>query len=144
PPKFCCGAVVSPCSDPIEPQIIKMENKIQAGAEFFQTQLVFEVDKFAEFMNKVKNYKVPVMAGITILKSVGMAKFMNANVSGVFVPDNLIEELKKDKEKTKSGQTGIEIAARLIKELKGLCQGIHIMSLGWDRHIPSVLEKAGL
>jgi 5,10-methylenetetrahydrofolate reductase len=144
PPKFCLGAVVSPCAEPLEPQLFKMEKKIKAGAEFFQTQAVYEVDKFVKFMEKVKNFGIPIMAGIVILKSVGMAKYMNENVAGVFVPDNLIEELKKDKEKTKSGQTGIEIAARLIKELKPYCQGIHLMPLGWNDKVPAILSQAGL
>lgn len=144
PPKFCLGAVVSPCAEPLEPQLFKMEKKIKAGAEFFQTQAVYEVDKFAKFMEKVRHFGVPIMAGIVILKSVGMAKYMNENVAGVYVPDNLIEELKKDKEKTKSGETGIEIAVRLIKELKPLCQGIHLMPLGWNDKVPAILSQAGL
>ncbi|MBU2614672.1 MAG: methylenetetrahydrofolate reductase [Elusimicrobia bacterium] len=144
PPKFCIGAVVSPCADPIEPQLIKMEHKIKAGVQFFQTQAVYEVDKFAKFMEKAKSWGIPVMAGIVILQTAGMAKFMNENVAGIHVPDNLIEELKKDKEKTKSGQTGIEIAAKLIKDLKPLCQGIHLMPLGWDDKVPKILELSGI
>jgi 5,10-methylenetetrahydrofolate reductase len=144
PPKFCKGAVVSPCAEPLDPQLFKMEKKIKAGAEFFQTQAVYEADRFANFMKRVKDFGVPVLAGIVILKTVGMAKYMNENVAGIHVPDNLIEELKKDKEKTKSGQTGIEIAARLIKDLKPLCQGIHLMPLGWDDKVPAILEQSGL
>lgn len=144
PPKFCKGAVVSPCAEPLDPQLFKMEKKIKAGAEFFQTQAVYEVDRFAKFMEKAKNFGVPILAGIVILKTVGMAKYMNENVAGIFVPDNLIEELKKDKEKTKSGQTGIEIASRLIKELKPFCQGIHLMPLGWDNKVPAILDSSGL
>ena len=146
PPSFCIGAVVSPEAEPLDPQLFKMEKKILAGAEFFQTQLVFNTEKFIKFMNIVrKNFgKIPILAGITILKSVGMAKYMNENVAGVNVPENLIEELKKDKEKTKSGQTGIEIAARIIKEIKNYCDGVHIMPLGWDDKIPSLLSLAGL
>ena len=144
PPKFCKGAVVSPCAEPLEPQLMKMEKKINAGTEFFQTQAVYEPEKFARFMEKIKGWNVPVLVGIVILKSVGMAKFMNENVAGVFVPDPLIEELRKDKEKTKSGQTGVEIAARLIKEMKSMCQGVHIMPLGWDQHVPAILDAAGL
>lgn len=143
-PKFCIGAVVSPCAEPLEPQLFKFEKKVKAGVEFFQTQAVYEPDKFIKFMDKVKQFGVPVLAGIVVLKSVGMAKYMNENVAGVFVPDNLIEELKKDKEKTKSGQTGVEIAARLIKELKLYCQGIHLMPLGWDDKVPQILSLAGL
>jgi len=146
PPDFCIGAVVSPCADPLEPQLFKMEKKIKAGAEFFQTQLVFEVGKFLKFMEEVKrNFgDIPILAGITILKSVGMARFMNENVAGVFVPDNLIEELKKDKQKTKSGLTGIEIAAEIIRQIKPYCHGIHMMPLGWDDKVPEVLRQAGL
>ena len=143
PPQFCLGAVVNPGAEPLEPQIIKMEKKIQAGAEFFQTQAVYEVDKFARFMKKVKHLKVPVMAGIIFLKSPGMAKFMNANVAGIHVPDELINELAgvpKEKRVKKS----LEISARLITELKDLCQGVHIMSLGWERHVSTVLEMAKL
>lgn len=144
PPKFCKGAVVSPCAEPLEPQLFKMERKIKAGVEFFQTQAVYEPEKFVRFIEKVKGWGVPVMVGIVILKTVGMAKFMNENVAGVFVPDNLIEELKKDKEKTKSGQTGVEIAARLIKEMKPYCQGVHLMPLGWDDKVPQILQLAGI
>ena len=98
----------------------------------------------AKFMKKAKSWGIPVMAGIVILKTAGMAKFMNENVAGIHVPDNLIEELKKDKEKTKSGQTGIEIAAKLIKDLKPLCQGIHLMPLGWDDKVPKILSMSGI
>jgi 5,10-methylenetetrahydrofolate reductase len=143
PPQFALGAVVNPGADPLEPQILKMEKKIQAGAQFFQTQAVYEVDKFADFMKKVKHLNVPVMAGIVFLKSPAMAKFMNANVAGIHVPDDIINELAgvgKEKRVEKS----MEISARLISQLKDSCQGVHIMSLGWERQISTVLEMAGL
>jgi methylenetetrahydrofolate reductase (NADPH) len=143
PPVFCLGAVVNPGADPLEPQIIKMEKKVEAGAEFFQTQAVYEVDKFAAFIEKVKHLKTPVMAGIVFLKSPGMAKFMNANVAGIHVPDEIINELA-GAGKEKRVEKSLEISARLIRELRDLCQGIHIMSLGWERHIATVLEMAGL
>jgi 5,10-methylenetetrahydrofolate reductase len=144
PPKYCLGAVVSPCSDNLDSQLMKMDRKIKAGIQFFQTQAVYETDKFAKFMEKAKGMGVPVMVGIVVLKTVGMARYMNENVAGVFVPDNLIEELKKDKEKTKSGQTGVEIAGRLIKEMKPLCQGVHLMPLGWDDKVPAILSQGGI
>ena len=143
PPKFCLGAVVNPGADPLEPQIIKMVKKVEAGAEFFQTQAVYELDKFADFMKKVKHLKVPIMAGIVFLKSPAMAKFMNENVAGIHVPDEIIDELAAVP-KEKRVQKSLEISARLIKQLKNLCQGIHIMSLGWERHIATVLEMSGL
>jgi 5,10-methylenetetrahydrofolate reductase len=143
PPEFCLGAAVNPGADPLEPQIMKMEKKIEAGAEFFQTQAVYEVDKFAVFCEKIKHLKAPVMAGIVLLKSPAMAKFMNANVAGIYVPDEIIDELAAVP-KEKRVEKSLEISARLIRQLKDLCQGVHIMSLGWERHIPALLEMAGL
>ncbi|MHC4463961.1 MAG: methylenetetrahydrofolate reductase [Planctomycetota bacterium] len=143
PPEFCLGAAVNPGADPLEPQIMKMEKKIDAGAEFFQTQAVYEVDKFAVFCEKIKHLKAPVMAGIVLLKSPAMAKFMNANVAGIYVPDEIIDELAAVP-KEKRVEKSLEISARLIKQLKGLCSGVHIMSLGWERHVPTLLELAGL
>lgn len=140
-PKFCMGAVVNPGADPIEPQILKMEKKIAAGAEFFQTQAVYDVRIFENFLSKIKHLKVTILAGIVLLKSAGMARFMNNNVAGVFVPDNLIKEMEETKDKSAKS---IEIAARLIKELKSMCQGVHIMPIGWDKKVPLVLDAAGL
>jgi 5,10-methylenetetrahydrofolate reductase len=143
-PKFFPGAVVAPGTDPVEPQIIRMEKKIEAGARFFQTQAVYDVDQFAQFMKKVEGFGVPVLCGIVLLKSVGMARFMNENVSGVNVPEHLIARLKAGKEKTKSGQTAVEIAVETINVVKDLCQGVHIMPLGWDHLVPDIIERAGL
>ena len=144
PPKFAKGAVVSPCSDSVDAQLAKMERKVMAGAEYFQTQAVFEPEKFIAFMEKAKQFGKPVQLGVIIPKSVGMCKFMNNNVAGVHVPDEMLDELRADKEKTKAGITGVEIAARIIKECKPYCQGVHIMSLGWESKIPTLLEMAGL
>ena len=144
PPKFAKGAVVSPCSDSVDAQLAKMERKVRAGADYFQTQAVFEPEKFIRFMEKAKKFGKPVQVGIIIPKSAGMAKFMNNNVAGIHVPDEMIEELKKDKEKTKAGITGVEIAARIIKECRPYCQGVHIMALGWEDKVPELLKQAGL
>lgn len=140
-PKFCVGAVVNPGADPIEPEIIKMEKKIEAGAVFFQTQAVYDIGLFRKFLDNIKHLKTTILAGIVLLKSAGMARFMNKNVAGVFVPDNLIKEMEETKDKSAKS---IEIASRLIKELKPLCRGIHIMPIGWDRKVPLVLDAAGL
>ncbi len=101
PPKFAKGAVVSPCSDSVDVQLAKMERKVAAGAEYFQTQAVYEPEKFIRFMEKAKQFGKPVQLGIVIPKSVGMCRYMNANVAGIHVPEEMIEELKADKEKTK-------------------------------------------
>ena len=143
-PEFFLGAVVTPEAEPLELQIIKMKKKIEAGAAFFQTQAVYDISKFKEFIKQVSGFNVPILAGLVILKSVGMARYMNANVAGVSVPEELIEELKKDKEKTKSGRTGVEIAVRTINQIKDSCQGIHLMPLGWDDKVPAILDGAGL
>ena len=143
-PNFYLGAVVTPGAEPLEPQIIKMEKKVQAGAQFFQTQAVYEPRKFEEFMEQVKYLNVPVMVGIVLLKSAGMARFMNANVAGVHVPDSLIEEMGRAKNRKARVEKSIEIAARLIKQMKDLCQGVHIMPIGWERLVPAVLDAAGL
>ncbi len=144
PPKFAKGAVVSPCSDSVDAQLAKMERKVRAGADYFQTQAVFEPEKFIRFMEKAKQFGKPVQVGIIIPKSAGMAKFMNNNVAGIHVPDEMIEELAKDKEKTKAGITGVEIAARIIKECRPYCQGVHIMALGWESKVPELLKQAGI
>ena len=143
-PTFAKGAVVSPCSDSVDVQLAKMERKVKAGAEYFQTQAVFEPAKFISFMEKAKQFGVPVMLGVIIPKNAGMANFMNNNIAGISVPPEMIEELKADKEKTKEGITGIEITARIIKECREYCQGVHIMALGWESKIPAVLKQAGL
>ncbi len=140
-PKFCVGAVVNPGADPIEPQIIKMEKKLAAGAEFFQTQAVYDVKLFENFIKKTAHLKTTILAGIVLLKSAGMAKYMNSNVAGVFVPDELIKEMQETKDKV---ATSVNIAARLIKELKPMCQGVHIMPIGWDKKVSLVLDAAGL
>ena len=144
PPKFAKGAVVSPCSESVDAQLAKMERKVMAGAEYFQTQAVYEPEKFIEFMEKAKQFGKPVQLGIVIPKSAGMAKFMNNNVAGIHIPQEMIDELAADKEKAKAGITGVEIAARIIRECKPYCQGLHIMALGWESKVPDLLKLAGL
>jgi len=140
-PKFCVGAVVNPGADPIEPQILKMEKKIDVGAEFFQTQAVYDIKVFENFLNRTRHLKATILAGIVLLKSAGMARYMNKNVAGVTVPDNLIKEMEETKDKSAKS---VEIAARLIKQLNPMCNGIHIMPIGWDKKVPLVLDAAGL
>jgi len=154
-PNFCLGAVVTPGANPPEMQILKLEKKVAAGAEFIQSQAVYDVAAFAEFMERIRHIQVPILAGIVLLKSAGMARYMNANVAGVTVPDSLIEEMAEAGKKDKAAKaeakkadhvvnTSIEIAARLIRELQPLCRGVHIMPLGWGHHVPAVLKVAGL
>jgi len=142
-PKFFKGCCVTPCADEVEPQIIKLEKKVEAGAQFVQTQAVYEPGVFEEFMKRIEHLKVPVMAGIVVLKSAGMAKYMNSSVPGVRVPDDLIKRLaeasKEDRQKV-----SIEISAELIRKMKHCCQGVHLMTLGWDRCVPEIIKAAEL
>lgn len=143
-PDFLSGAVVNPGADTeaaIELQIIKMEKKIAAGARFFQTQAVYDLDLFEKFMRRVEGLNVPIIGGVILLKSAGMARFMNKNVAGVFVPAPLIKEMTDTKDRVKKS---VEIAARIVKRLKKLCQGVHIMALGWEKMIPAVLDQADI
>ncbi len=140
-PTFFLGATVTPGAEPCEPQLIKMEKKVKAGARFFQTQAVYDTERFAKFIEDTKHLQVPIMAGIVLLKSAGMARFMNRNVAGVHVPEALIEEMDQAKNKR---QKSVEIAARLIGELKDICQGVHIMAIGWESLVPDVLVAARL
>ena len=144
PPKFAKGAVVSPCSDSVDAQLAKMERKVMAGAEYFQTQAVFDSEKFIAFAEKAKQFGKPIQLGVIIPKSAGMAKFMNNNVAGVHVPQWMIDELAADKEKAKAGITGVELAAKVIKECRPYCQGLHIMALGWEAKVPEILKLAGI
>ena len=142
-PEFFMGAVVTPAADPLEPQIIKMEKKIEAGARFFQTQAIYEPERFEDFVKQAGEFKVPIIAGIVMLKSAAMARFMNENVAGIHVPDALVQELA-DTPKEDRKKKSVDVSARLIRELKPLCQGVHIMPLGWDELVPQVIKEAGL
>lgn len=142
-PDFFLGAVVTPAADPLEPQIIKMAKKIEAGASFFQTQAIYEPERFELFMNQVHRYKVPVMAGIVVLKSAAMALYMNENIAGINVPDNIIKEMQQTSKEERK-KKAVEISARIIRQVSPLCQGVHIMPLGWDELVPEIIREAEL
>lgn len=144
-PKFCIGASVHPEADFIEPQLVKFEKKVAAGAQFFQTQGVFDIRSLRRFMQYASQFSVKTLAGIIVLASARMAKYMNDNVPGIMVPQAIIDELASA-EKGKGLQKGIEIAARLIKTIREekLCHGVHIMAVGNERIVPDILEAAEL
>jgi methylenetetrahydrofolate reductase (NADPH) len=143
--EFCAGAIVTPEAKPIEPQLIKFEKKIEAGAEFFQTQAIYDLENFARFMEYARKFKVKILAGIVLLSSARMAKFMTENVPGIFVPQNLIDELSKVPKEQMLAK-GIEIAGRTIAALKknAVCSGVHIMAIGREETVPDILAAAGL
>jgi methylenetetrahydrofolate reductase (NADPH) len=143
--EFCAGAIVTPEANPIEPQLIKFEKKVEAGAEFFQTQAIYDLDKFAKFMEYARQFPVKILAGIILLVSARMAKYMNENVPGVFVPQNLIDELAAAP-KGEAINKGIEIAGRMIDilEKESICDGVHVMAIGKEEVVPDILKAAGL
>ena len=142
-PDFFPGAAVAPRADPLERQLDTMKRKMDAGARFFQTQAVYEPARFEEFMDRAQSLDVPVMAGVVVLKSPGMAKYINETLAGIEVPDGIIEELAETFGEERKRKT-VEISARIIRELKPLCHGVHIMPLGWDELVPEIIREAEL
>jgi methylenetetrahydrofolate reductase (NADPH) len=144
-PSLCAGAIVTPEANPIEPQLIKFEKKIEAGAEFIQTQAVFDLDKFKTFMEYARQFPVKIIVGIILLTSAPMARFMNKNIAGVNVPQPLIDEMASA---PKGGvlAKGIEIAGRMIKQIhtENICDGVHIMAIGKEELVPEIMTAADL
>jgi 5,10-methylenetetrahydrofolate reductase len=145
-PAFFPGAVVKVENNTeasFELQVAKFQKKIAAGAKFFQTQACYDPKSFEKLMKRVEKFKVPVMVGVIPLKNAGSARYMNAHVAGVRVPDDLIQQManasKEDREKV-----GLEMAANLIKKMKGMCQGVHIMAVAWEKKVPEIMALAGL
>jgi len=143
--EFCAGAIVTPEANPIEPQLVKFEKKIEAGAEFFQTQAIYDLDNFTKFMQHARQFPVKVLAGIVLLTSARMAKYMTENVPGIFVPQNLVDELAAAP-KGEALNKGIEIAGRMIATLKkdSICDGVHVMAIGREELVPDILAAANV
>ena len=143
--EFCAGAIVTPEAHPIEPQLIKFEKKVEAGAEFFQTQAIYDLENFSQFMQYARQFPVKILAGIILLSSARMAKYMTENVPGIFVPQGLIDELTAAP-KGEVLAKGIQIAGRMIAALKkdSICDGVHIMAIGREEVVPDILAAAGL
>lgn len=154
-PKFYKGASVTPVYEPVYLQINKLRQKVEAGAMYIQTQGIFDLEVFKRFLDMVDSVgiKTHIMAGIIPLKSAGMAKYMNENVPGIAVPQDMIDRLAaaaaEGKEKGVKGlptQLGIEMAAEMIAKIRDehLCDGVHIMAIGAEKNVPKILDKAGL
>ena len=145
--EFCVGACVTPDADPIEPQLIKFEKKVQAGIQFCQTQAIYDLDNFRKFMEYARKLdkNTKILAGIVLLVGARMARFMNESVPGIYVPEELIDELASAP-KGKGIEKGIEIAGRLIRQIKeqAICDGVHVMAIGREELVPEILAAAGL
>jgi methylenetetrahydrofolate reductase (NADPH) len=142
-PEFCIGASVHPAADFIEPQLIKFDKKVAAGAQFFQTQGIFELASLRRFMQYASQFNVKILAGIIVMASAGMARYMNKSVPGIIVPQEVIDELATA-EKGQGLLKGIDIAVRLIRGIKeeALCDGVHIMAVGNEGIVPDIIEAA--
>ena len=127
--------------DPMDFRPYNLKKKVDAGAEFIQTQAIYDIENFKRFMDYARPFEVKILAGIILLTSWRMAEFMNKNVPGVFVPQALIDEMK-GAPKGEAVKTGIEIAARMIRQIKdeSICGGVHIMAIGWDEIVPEIVK----
>ena len=137
-PEIFSGAVANPGSNDIQKEIDRMKQKIEAGAQFFQTQPVYDIKKFESFFNQTKQLNIPIIAGHIMLKSADMANNFNKNIPGVSIPQSIIKNLSEASDKKSKSSN---IAIELINELKNMCQGIHLMALGWESLIPNILKE---
>ena len=143
PPDMAFGAVVNPNFEPLDLQLMKMKKKIDAGAEFFQTQAVYDLAVFERFIDKAQAFGCPIQVGVVVLKSPQMGRYMNQNVSGITVPQSWLDEIASvDKQDRK--KKAAEMMGRFVRELKTMVQGVHIMPLGWTDVVPDILAHADI
>ena len=139
-PEFCVGAVVNPSAADLQKELGRMRDKMAQGARFFQTQAVYDPASFAGFMDAVRDDKVSILASFIVLRSGNMARRMNA-VPGICIPEPLIREMDDAADPVRQG---IAIAGRIIRELRSLAHGVHVIAIGQESRIPEILQEAGL
>jgi methylenetetrahydrofolate reductase (NADPH) len=143
------GAAANPFADPFEFRVRRLAKKVDAGAQFIQTQCVYDLEKFRKWMEMVRDVglheRVHILAGITPLKSDGMARYMRDHVAGIDVPDELIRRLRSAG-KGKAADEGISVAVETIEEMRDVegVHGVHLMAIEWERKVPEIVERAGL
>jgi methylenetetrahydrofolate reductase (NADPH) len=149
PPKMFIGAAANPFAEPFEWRIFRLAKKIQAGADFIQTQCVFNMEKMREWIKRANDMglseKAYILPGVTPMKSLGMARYMKAKVPGMDVPDYVIDRLKGVDKKDQADE-GIKMACEQIaefKEMKGVA-GVHLMAIEWEHKVPEIAERAGM
>lgn len=149
PPKMFVGAAANPFADPFELRVMRLAKKVRAGADFIQTQCVYNIDKFEQWMKGVcdrgLHEKVHILAGITPMKTAGMARYMKNKVPGMDVPDAVVKRMEGVAKEDMPAE-GIKIAVETIQRLKELdgVHGFHIMAIEWEEKVPEIVEKAGL
>ncbi len=139
-PQFSIGAALNPCVEDLDTEISKTRKKIEKGAEFFQTQGVFDPDRFKKFTDRyqAEGFRAPILAGIILLKSTKMANFMNEKIPGIVIPKNLIARLEKAKDPKAES---IAIACETIQNIRPVIQGVHLMAIGWEELVPEIVSK---
>ena len=147
PPKIFIGAAANPFAEPFEWRVHRLAKKISAGVDFIQTQCIYDMKRFREWMKQADELglteKVYILAGITPLKSGGMARYMAKNVSGIIIPDEIIDRMVKAK---KPADEGIQLCVEQIQELREIkgVRGIHLMAIEWEHRVPEIAERAKL
>ena len=149
PPKMFIGAAANPFADPFELRVARLAKKVRAGVDFIQTQCIYNIDKFKQWMQGVRDRglheQVSILAGVTPMKSAGMAKYMKNKVPGMDVPDEVVKRLA-GVPKEKQAEEGIQMCVETIEELKEVegVRGFHIMAIEWEQKVPEIVERAGL
>lgn len=149
PPKMFIGAAANPFADPFELRVARLAKKVKAGVDFIQTQCIYNLDKFEKWMEGVRDRglheKVSILAGLTPMKSVGMARYMKNKVPGMDVPDEIVKRMAATP-KEKQAAEGIQICLEAIERLKAVegVRGFHIMAIEWEEKVPEIVERAGL
>lgn len=146
-PRFFIGAVANPFADPFEFRVLRLEKKIRAGAQFIQTQCIFDMERFEAFMDLARkrglHQQAYIMAGVMPIKSAKVAKYMQKNVSGMLVPDGIVERMSKAEDQPAEG---VKFCIEQIKHLRTIpgVRGVHIMAVAWEEIVPEIVKGAGL
>jgi len=149
PPRLFVGAAANPFGDPFELRVLRLAKKVAAGADFIQTQCIYNLERFAEYMRQAHDMglteKTKVLAGVTPLKSAGMARYMAKKVPGMDVPDEVVKRIA-DQPKEKQAEEGIKLLCEQIEQLREIpgVAGIHLMAIEWEHRVPEIVERAGL
>lgn len=140
---FLAGAAMNPCLEALDTEISKTRKKIEKGADFFQTQGVFDLARFQKFIDRYRaeGFKTPILAGIILLKSAKMARFMNERIPGIFIPPKMLERLEKTGDAKKEC---VEVACETIEAVKPHVKGIHLMAIGWEELVPEILSRLNI
>ena len=149
PPRMFVGAAANPFGDPFELRVLRLAKKVEAGADFIQTQCIYNLERFSEYMRQAHDMglteKTKVLAGVTPLKSAGMARYMAKRVPGMEVPDEVVKRIA-DQPKDKQAEEGIKLLCEQIEQLQEVpgVAGIHLMAIEWEHRVPEIVERAGL